>query len=203
MQQVYDIVFTGRLRPGADPETVVDEFSKRLDIGPDTARAMLQAEQEIVVRPAVPSAEAYRFKEVLELLGMDVRLQALHDDPEGDEPVLELVPKGGADEADTPAAEPASISLNRTGVQCPKCGTHQPAARACTKCGLVFEKYYAHKANPGASSGQNVRVTHARAAARKSVAKRRNSALINAVLAIAVLVIVGGLGYVYYAGHQF
>ena len=50
MQQDYDIVFTGRLRPGADPESALDAFSKRFDIGPDTARAILQAEQEIVIR---------------------------------------------------------------------------------------------------------------------------------------------------------
>jgi len=203
MQQDYDIVFTGSLRPGTDPETVLDAFSKRFDIGPDTARAILQAEQEVVIRKSVPANEAYRLKEALESFGMVVRLQGLHDDLEHDEPDLELVPKGGAAAAPgEAAANPASVQLHRTGVECPKCGARQPAARACAKCGLVFEKYYQQAVNPAATN-QNVKVSHARAAVRKTAARRRNSARINVVLAIAVVCIVGGLGYMYYAGQQF
>ncbi len=202
MQQDYDIVFTGRLRQGTDPETVLDSFSKRFDVGPDTARAMLKAEQEIVIRKSVPASEAYKFKEVLESFGMEVRLDALHEHLESDEPELELVPIGGAGASNEPASDSISAHLHRTGVECPKCGTRQPAARACAKCGLVFEKYYQQSVAP-TPTNQNVKVSHARAAARKTVAKRRNSALISMVLAIAVLCIVGGLGYVYYVGHQF
>ncbi|MDH3714821.1 MAG: hypothetical protein OET44_13345 [Gammaproteobacteria bacterium] len=202
MQQVYDIVFTGRLRPGTDPEQVLDSFGKRFDVGPDTARAMLHAEQEIVIRKSVPANQAYKFKEVLESFGMEVRLQALHEHLESEEPSLELVPKGGAAAPDEPAEEKGSMHLHRTGVECPKCGTRQPAARACVKCGVIFAKYYEHAAKPS-SGGESARIARAREAARKTAARRRNSTLINVVLAIAVLCIVGGLSYVYYSGHQF
>jgi hypothetical protein len=203
MQQDYDIVFTGRLRPGTDPDKVLDSFSRRFDVGPDTARAMLQAEQEIVIRKSVPANEAYKFKEVLESFGMEVRLQALHAHLESEEPSLELVPKGGAAAPEEPAAAAdTSMHLHRTGVECPKCGARQPAAKACVKCGVIFAKYFEHAAKP-ATGGESVRISRAREAARKTAARRRNSTLMNVVLAVSVLCIVAGLGYVYYSGHQF
>jgi len=201
MQQVYDIVFTGRLRPGTQPDDVLDSLSKRFGIGPDTASAMLRAEREIVIEKDVPSQQAYRTKEVLEACGMEVRLDALHDLDDAEEPSLELVPKGGASD-DESSSDAVGMHLHRTGVECPKCGTKQPHAKACVNCGLIFEKYYQQAAKPGAT-GPNARVSAARAAARKTVARRRNSALMNAALAIAVLCIVGVLGYAYYSGYQF
>ena len=202
MRQAYDIVFTGRLRSGTDPDEVLDSFSKRFDVGPDTARAMLRAEQEIVIKKSVPVKQAYKFKEVLESIGMEVRLEALHEHVEGEEPSLELVPKGTAAEVDKSAPDAAPVHLHRTGVECPKCGTRQLQAKACVKCGLIFAKYYQQAAKPTVG-GENPKISAARAAARKTLARRRSSTLINAALAIAVLCIVGVLGYVYYSGYQF
>ncbi len=208
MQGDYDVVFTGRLRPGSNPDAVLDSFCKRFGIGPDTGHAMLHAEKEIVIRSGVQSTEAYKLKEVLESFGMEVRLQALHAAAEGSEPDLELVPKGKGGEQQTDKADhdAAAMHLNRTGVECPKCGTRQPQAKACRKCGLIFAKYYQHAAKAPAGT-RNVsggaRVSAAREAARKTATRRRNASLVNILLGVALLAIVAGLGYVYYSGYQF
>lgn len=139
----YDVVYTGRLRPGADPERVLDGFSRQFDIGLDTARAMLAAERELVIRSAVSVVEANKLRHALESLGMSVVLRALQDsDPETDAG-LELVPKSGGENRLPRVVHGHPLN---TGTLCPKCGTQQPAARECVNCGLVFEKYFHRRA---------------------------------------------------------
>lgn len=194
MAERYEIVFTGRLRPGADLDQVMDAFARRFDLGPDTVRAMLAQEAETVLKSDVPLLEANRLKEVLEGIGMSVSLRPLSDSFDNP-PDLELVPKAEGETVNPsgPAVMTAE-HLQRTGVVCPKCGTQQPHANMCVKCGLVFSKYFHRVAQDKESEAAIERSTDRR----PSVDARSGGVGFGLGTVVAAVLVVGVAGLLVY-----
>ena len=72
---------------------------------------------------------------------------------------------------------------------------------ACVKCGLIFDKYYQQSAQSSVAR-ETEKMSAAREAARKSVARRRNTARLNVIVGIALIALIAGLGYLYFSGQQ-
>ncbi|MCP4040377.1 MAG: hypothetical protein GY731_00265 [Gammaproteobacteria bacterium] len=77
MSAQFKIVFTGTLRPHTDPEAFVTEFSKRFKMSAEKARQLMTAGREVVIKQGVPQKQADAYRQLLEGLGMDVRLDPM------------------------------------------------------------------------------------------------------------------------------
>ena len=120
----YRAVFSGELRPGADP----GEVRRRLALlykRPPAEIERLFSGRRIVLKRELDADRAERLRTAFRQAGA----------------VLTLEPEGAA-----PAEANAATLENRRSAQrsCPACGFEQPAAEdSCLRCGIVFRKYEA------------------------------------------------------------
>ena len=125
----YNVLLSGNLKSGFEPEQVVEAFARLFKLSPEKAGAIIG--KRFVVKREVELNVAKAYRDKLVAIGIDVKLK-----PHGDADELEL--------------EPVEQPLSKDGVPleagemiCPKCELKQTRAEECSGCGVIIEK--AHK----------------------------------------------------------
>lgn len=72
---LFNVIYTGRLLDGFVTEEVIKDFSNKFKIPEAKAIKVINANKEVVLKPRTEHVKAYKFKSVLESIGMDVRLE--------------------------------------------------------------------------------------------------------------------------------
>jgi uncharacterized membrane protein len=77
MGALYQILFTGQLKPGIDPEEALQEFATVFKVPDDKARQLVLGGQERVLKKEVDEANAERYRALLDDLGLVVRVEPI------------------------------------------------------------------------------------------------------------------------------
>ena len=101
MSAFHQVVFTGELKPGVNPEQAAREFAAVFKIPEEKARQLILDGQEHVLKREVDDANAERYREVLEEIGLVVRIE-----PAGTPAGAAGAPSGRS-ATGAPAAKPA------------------------------------------------------------------------------------------------
>ena len=119
MESKFKIVYIGKLKPGTDVEEFVGRFSKIFHVSVEKARRLVDSGKEVVLKKGLDSVAADRFREKLEKIGMQVRIEPM---PSEQSPLeLSLAPMAEAENHKAEAEEggvPGGDSQ-----RCPKCGS--------------------------------------------------------------------------------
>jgi uncharacterized membrane protein len=75
MSTFNQVVFTGRLRPGVDTEQAARDFAAVFKIPEDKARRLILDQRAHILKHEVDDANANRYREVLEEIGLEVRVE--------------------------------------------------------------------------------------------------------------------------------
>lgn len=75
MNQLYQVVFTGELRHHADPEQAARDFAAVFKVPADKAWKLVLGGGEHVLKRDVDAANAERYRQVLEEIGLQVRIE--------------------------------------------------------------------------------------------------------------------------------
>jgi uncharacterized membrane protein len=112
MNALHQVVFTGELRPGISPEQAARDFASVFKIPEEKAWRLILDNRQHVLKREVDKATAKRYREVLEELGLKVRIEpaATPVGARGTAPAAQSAPAmGGAFQAaPAAAAEPAN-----------------------------------------------------------------------------------------------
>ena len=146
-----NVIFLGPANDDpSDINRVKEGLQTRFKIGPEAAERMI-ASAPLAVKRDVSAAEANKYRQILEAMGVAVKIESTGDKdaedilppPETTRTTIPLRQHGtdvsgppGGREDDTPA------------MQCPQCGFIQPRASECVKCGVVFSKVGGQSASP-------------------------------------------------------
>lgn len=137
MAELYRVYFTGQIKPGVDREALVASVSERFGVPEQKAQRLVGAGREVLVKKDLVRAKAERYQQLLEQLGMSVRLEAMA--PESDFASFSLAPMEGEESASAEPESPAKAT-------CPKCGSDQIEGDNCLACGIFLSKYLARQA---------------------------------------------------------
>jgi uncharacterized membrane protein len=75
MGALYQVIFTGQLKPDIDPEQAVREFGTVFKVSDDKARQLVLGGQERVLKKEVDEANAERYRALLDEIGLMVRVE--------------------------------------------------------------------------------------------------------------------------------
>jgi hypothetical protein len=147
----FKIVFSGKLKEGADQAEFIEKFSRYFKVSDKQAQALIDAGREVVIKKGVSAEEGAKYVAVLEKLGMVVSLEAM--EPKG----LSLEPM----ENEAPAEQTEEAEDVKS--TCPKCGSERLQDGECLDCGIIVAKYVesaaASDSPPPASDADPYRVT--------------------------------------------
>jgi uncharacterized membrane protein len=104
MGTLYQVLFTGQLKPDIDPEQALREFGAVFKVPDDKARHLVLGGQERVLKKEVDEANAERYRALLDEIGLMVRVEpvggdhrtAERSDPDVGRPNLGRGPAGSA-----------------------------------------------------------------------------------------------------------
>jgi ribosomal protein L32 len=139
MSEIYNVIFTGKIKSSADQKRLVALFSVKFKLGHEKAEKLISSGRAITLKKDIDLDKALKLQEVLKNLGMIVKIDP---DPESEEPSYptELV-LGGVDNEDDDATEVLDRSDMPRAPQCPKCGSYNMQLGICQDCGIVASKY--------------------------------------------------------------
>jgi uncharacterized membrane protein len=95
MGALYQVLFTGQLKPDIDPEEAAREFGAVFKVPDDKARQLVLGGQERVLKKEVDEANAERYRALLDEIGLVVRLEPIGAAPNK----AESSGRGGVDRA--------------------------------------------------------------------------------------------------------
>lgn len=75
MSQFRTVVFTGKLRPGVDPEQAIRDFASTFKVAEDKARQLINEGREKALKKEVDPAAAERYRDVLADIGLEARIE--------------------------------------------------------------------------------------------------------------------------------
>lgn len=151
MENRFNLVFTGYLRPGTDEAAFVAAFCRIFHAGEEQAKQLARAGREVTLKKGVDLEKGRSYCQALEDIGMLVRLDPV-DQPMAEVDALKkkldlsLVPiedKGAAARQDPSAPTLAS---------CPKCGSTRIEGDNCLDCGILISRYLARQSLLGEES---------------------------------------------------
>jgi len=128
----YSVILSGNLKPGFETDQVIAAFARLFMVPFDQATRVVGTEYVVKEEVTLQKAEAYR--ERLDGIGLEVRLQR-HDVIDG----LSLEPIALPAEEEAAAAE-VSRPLPAGHMRCPACNLEQPEAEQCSGCGVYMRK---------------------------------------------------------------
>lgn len=140
MENRFNLVFTGYLRPGTDEAEFVAAFCRLFNTGEEQARQLARAGREVTLKKGIDMEKGRGYCEALENIGLLVRLDPVDQPLAGVDGLkkkldLSLVPiedKGAVARQD-PSAPPLA--------SCPKCGSTRIDGDNCLDCGILISRY--------------------------------------------------------------
>jgi len=75
MSAFHQVVFTGRLKPGIDAEQAAQDFASVFKLPQEQARRLILDAREHVLKHEVDDSNAERYREVLEDIGLEIRIE--------------------------------------------------------------------------------------------------------------------------------
>lgn len=116
MSAFHQVVFTGRLKPGVNAEQAARDFAAVFKLPEEKAWRLILDGGEHVLKREVDDSNAERYREVLEEIGLEVRVEPAGTPLGGGEPAAEALAAdetgGGADTPPSAAAAPRAASTN-------------------------------------------------------------------------------------------
>ncbi len=82
MANLYRVVFTGRLQAGIDPKQAVSDFASVFKVPLERASELVLDGKEHVLKREVDDANARRYREILEDIGLEIRIEPAHGGPD-------------------------------------------------------------------------------------------------------------------------
>ena len=141
MGELYRVIYTGQLRLGTEKSEAIALFCKRFKVPEEKARKVMSSSKDITLKKSLEKAKAEKYLQVLESIGMIVKLE-LMEEPSGLDG-LSLVPM--ASESESPTNESATEPQKQAKPTCPKCGSENLEGDNCLSCGIVIPKYLARQ----------------------------------------------------------
>jgi len=120
----YSVVLSGNIKPGSEPESVTDAFSRLFKLPLEKARSVVGT--KFVIKKGIDLKLAKTYKDKLSAIGLEVVLQKHGGNTLALDPIESVAPKPG---------EPSAKEMI-----CPKCGLQQPKAEECSGCGVFVHK---------------------------------------------------------------
>lgn len=145
MEALFKVIYTGKLRAGANKEDVCAAFIKRFGVSDEKAQKLLNASGEVLLKKDLNQAKAESYREALEKLGMLIRLEPMNQEPALSGLTLEPV-----DEVET-QSEASDEPKKRI---CPKCGSDRLDGDGCLECGIIISKYLALQESKSSDADQ-------------------------------------------------
>lgn len=108
MSAFHQVVFTGRLRPGVNAEQAARDFAAVFKLPEEKAWRLILDAREHVLKREVDDANAQRYREVLEEIGLEVRIEPAGT-PLGGAAPADDQPDAQRPPADTRSAGPAPV----------------------------------------------------------------------------------------------
>ncbi|HHH39744.1 MAG TPA: hypothetical protein ENK50_09235 [Sedimenticola sp.] len=149
METLYKVVYAGELTHGMGKEEVVASLVRHFGLTEQKARLLLDAGRPVTLKRGLSGEQATQLRNVLERLGLNVRLE--EEVPEITGSGLSLAPIEGEETAT--GEERTAGSKPR----CPKCGSSRIQDGSCLECGIVIDKYLAHQARNQEVGGATAR----------------------------------------------
>ncbi len=166
MNESYKVLFTGVLKPGAEPSAVVDAFCQRFGVSEEKGRQLIDAKREVLLKKNMDLSKAERYRDALEKVGLTVRLDPPPPSIDTSGLALEPMENPECDEDDldkTVVVTPGMVADYRGGETqtsashvppvCPKCGSENIKNGECLGCGIVISKYLSRQ--PEQQSSEN------------------------------------------------
>ncbi|MCG7982507.1 MAG: hypothetical protein JAY90_07095 [Candidatus Thiodiazotropha lotti] len=142
MSEVYQVIYSGKLQPGADEARLVMLFSEKFKLGQEKAQRLIKSGRPITLKKDLDLEKALKYRESLEKLGMVITIDP---DPElltAEPSELTLDSYSGGDDETTEVLDQSEIHRER----CPKCGSGNMQLGICQDCGIVAAKFLAAQA---------------------------------------------------------
>ena len=108
MEKLYKVVYTGELTPGADRERVIASLSKRFGMDAKRARVLLDAGKDLPLKRGLEKSKAEQYLQILEQIGLIVRLEAMPSKSTRSE--FTLAPVDSRNSVDTASVQQADDS---------------------------------------------------------------------------------------------
>ncbi|MGD8588753.1 MAG: BPSS1780 family membrane protein [Chromatiales bacterium] len=139
MSDTCKVVFSGELQQGFDPEKIIEAFCEKFSVSRVKAEKLINSGKDVVLKGGLNQERAEKYKNVLEKLGMVVRIEGKLPDASASALALEPV----EDEEDEKTLVIEETSQGEAVENCPKCGSTRMVDGSCLDCGVVAEKYLA------------------------------------------------------------
>ena len=139
MSETCKVIYFGERQPGFEADKIIDAFSKTFKVSREKAEKLLGTSKEVVLKDRLDSARAEKYKNLLEKIGLVVRID--RDEPELSISTLSLESTETPDD-EAPLAMQSS-PLSGAVEKCPKCGSSNMRKGSCLDCGVVAQKYLA------------------------------------------------------------
>ena len=141
----FKVVFTGALKPGADPDAVAVAFGSAFGVSEAKAKKLMRAGREVELKKDLDADQAQRAKMVLEGMGMLVRVETMAAGGGLSDLALEPLAKSRDTGPDSDATLPEGARQTESAARprCPKCGSERIESDSCLDCGIIVSKYLA------------------------------------------------------------
>jgi uncharacterized membrane protein len=155
MSEVYKVIYTGKLKPGANQDRIIALFSDKFKLGPEKAEKLIISGRPVTLKKDIDLDKAEKYQESLEKLGLIIELDPKPPAPVEDTLMLDtsteltLTAMDSGDEDTTEVLDPTA------GESCPKCGSPNMQMGICQDCGIVAAKYHAAQAREAEMAAQN------------------------------------------------
>ncbi|MCP4268195.1 MAG: hypothetical protein GY777_21915, partial [Candidatus Brocadiaceae bacterium] len=73
VNESYKVLFTGVLKPGAEPSAVVEAFCQRFGVSEEKGHQLIGANREVLLKKNMDLSKAERYRDALEKVGLTVR----------------------------------------------------------------------------------------------------------------------------------
>lgn len=154
MAEHYQVIYTGELQLDTQVEDAIAAFCERFKVPEAKARKLLSSAREVVLKKSLEKPKAEKYLQVLESIGMVVRMEPMQVIPASEK--LSLVPieeeRVDPDSPTVASLDPAAVQAARATKVCPKCGSDRLDNDTCLNCGIVIPKYLARQAELAAAA---------------------------------------------------
>ncbi len=147
----FNLVFSGDILPGHEPDEVKAKLVKMLGVAPDKADRLFSG-KPIVIKKDLDADKAQAYRRKLATMGIGIRVESQSAPTQttapSTSPALAPMTETGSTRAgsDTPPDQPDPTTVLAEQMNCPECGHAQPKRTLCINCGIDMPRFLAAQA---------------------------------------------------------